>query len=49
MTRLFMLFALLIWATPLLAQQLPPGTDPQNTILIDTKYCLLYTSDAADE
>jgi len=38
MTRLFMLFALLIWATPLLAQQLPPGTDPQNTILIDTKY-----------
>ena len=38
MTRLFMLLALSVWATPLLAQQLPPGTDPQNTILIDTKY-----------
>jgi peptidylprolyl isomerase len=38
MTRLFTLLALLIWATPLLAQQLPAGADPQNTILIDTKY-----------
>jgi peptidylprolyl isomerase len=38
MTRLFTLLALLIWATPLFAQQLPPGADPQNTILIDTKY-----------
>jgi peptidylprolyl isomerase len=38
MTRLFTLLALLIWTTTLFAQQLPPGTDPQNTILIDTKY-----------
>jgi cyclophilin family peptidyl-prolyl cis-trans isomerase len=38
MTRLLALLALLIWTTPLLAQQLPPGTDPQNTILIDTKH-----------
>jgi peptidylprolyl isomerase len=38
MTRLFTLFALLIWAMPVFAQQLPAGTDPQNTILIDTKH-----------
>jgi cyclophilin family peptidyl-prolyl cis-trans isomerase len=38
MTRLLTVLALLIWTTPLFAQQLPPGTDPQNTILIDTKY-----------
>src|SRR5206468_8946075 len=38
MTRLLTLLAFVIWATPLVAQQLPPGADPQNTILIDTKY-----------
>ena len=30
--------ALLIGASPMSAQQLPPGSDPQNTILIDTTH-----------
>jgi peptidylprolyl isomerase len=41
MTRLVHLFAVLaalICAAPAIAQPLPAGTDPQNTILIDTKY-----------
>jgi peptidylprolyl isomerase len=41
MTRLVHLFAVLaalICAAPALAQPLPAGVDPQNTILIDTKY-----------
>ena len=38
MIRLLTVLAALIWATPLFAQQLPPGVDPQNTILIDTKH-----------
>ena len=41
MTRLVRLFAVLtalVCAMPALAQTLPAGTDPQNTILIDTKY-----------
>lgn len=41
MTRLLHLFALvaaLIVAAPAFAQKLPAGLDPQNTILIDTKY-----------
>jgi peptidylprolyl isomerase len=41
MTRLVHLFAVLaalICAVPAIAQPLPAGLDPQNTILIDTKY-----------
>jgi peptidylprolyl isomerase len=39
MIRLLALVAALIYAAPALAQQqLPPGADPQNTLLIDTKY-----------
>jgi len=41
MTRLVHLFAVLtalICAAPAIAQPLPAGADPQNTILIDTKY-----------
>jgi peptidylprolyl isomerase len=41
MTRLVHLFAVLaalICAAPAIAQPLPAGVDPQNTILIDTKY-----------
>src|SRR5580693_1824620 len=41
MTRLVHLFAVLaalICAAPAVAQPLPAGLDPQNTILIDTKY-----------
>ena len=38
MIRLLALLAVLICAAPALAQQLPPGADPQNTLLIDTKY-----------
>ena len=38
MIRLLAVIAALICAAPALAQQLPPGADPQNTLLIDTKY-----------
>ena len=38
MIRLLALVAALICAAPVLAQQLPSGADPQNTLLIDTKY-----------
>jgi peptidylprolyl isomerase len=41
MTRplhLFAVLAVLICAAPALAQSLPAGVDPQNAILIDTKY-----------
>ena len=41
MTRLIHLFAImaaLIVTAPAIAQPLPAGLDPQNTILIDTKY-----------
>jgi peptidylprolyl isomerase len=41
MTRfvhLFAILAALICAAPAIAQPLPAGSDPQNTILIDTKY-----------
>ena len=38
MIRLLAFFAALICAAPAFAQQLPPGADPQNTLLIDTKY-----------
>jgi peptidylprolyl isomerase len=39
MIRLLALVAALICAAPALAQQqLPPGADPQNTLLIDTKH-----------
>ena len=36
MIRMFAVVAALAWATPVLAQPLPAGLDPQNTILIDT-------------
>src|SRR5246127_60707 len=39
MIRLLAALAVLIFVAPALAQQqLPPGADPQNTLLIDTKY-----------
>ena len=41
MTRfvhLFAVLAALICAAPAIAQPLPAGLDPQNTLLIDTKY-----------
>ncbi len=38
MFRLFVLFAALICAAPAVAQPLPAGADPQNTLLIDTKH-----------
>ena len=36
--RLFALLAVLVCAAPAPAQQVPAGVDPQDTILIDTKY-----------
>jgi peptidylprolyl isomerase len=38
MFRLLVLFAALICAAPAVAQRLPAGADPQNTLLIDTKH-----------
>ena len=39
MIRLLAALVVLIFVAPALAQQqLPPGADPQNTLLIDTKY-----------
>jgi peptidylprolyl isomerase len=38
MIRMFAVVAALVCATPVLAQPLPAGLDPQNTILIDTAY-----------
>src|SRR5256884_9989765 len=38
MIRLLALFAALICAVPAPAPQPPPGADPQNPLLIDTKY-----------
>jgi peptidylprolyl isomerase len=38
MFRLLVLFAALICAAPAVAQKLPAGADPQNTLLIDTKH-----------
>jgi peptidylprolyl isomerase len=38
MFRLFVVFAALLCAAPVLAQPLPAGLDPQNTLLLDTKY-----------
>ena len=38
MIRLFAILAALFCATPAVAQPLPAGLDPQNTILIDTKH-----------
>jgi peptidylprolyl isomerase len=38
MIRVIAVLALLLYAAPVLAQPLPPGLDPQNTILLDTKY-----------
>ena len=38
MIRALALLAALVCATPALAQTLPAGLDPQNTILLDTKF-----------
>jgi peptidylprolyl isomerase len=38
LVRLFAILAALVCAVPAVAQKLPAGTDPQNAILIDTKY-----------
>jgi peptidylprolyl isomerase len=38
MIRLLAALAVLVCAAPALSQQLPAGADPQNTLLIDTKY-----------
>ena len=38
MIRLLVLLAALICAAPAIAQPLPAGADPQNTLLIDTKH-----------
>jgi peptidylprolyl isomerase len=38
MTRIFALLVALVCAAPAFAQSLPAGLDPQNTILLDTKY-----------
>jgi peptidylprolyl isomerase len=38
MFRLLVLFVALICAAPAVAQKLPAGADPQNTLLIDTKH-----------
>jgi len=38
LVRLFAVLAALVCAAPAVAQPLPSGVDPQNTILIDTKY-----------
>jgi peptidylprolyl isomerase len=38
MFRLLAVIAALVFAAPALAQPLPAGSDPQNTILLDTKY-----------
>lgn len=38
LVRLFAVLAALMCAAPALAQPLPAGLDPQNTILIDTKF-----------
>jgi peptidylprolyl isomerase len=38
MIRILALLAAFACATPLMAQTLPAGLDPQNTILLDTKY-----------
>ena len=38
MIRLLAVLAVLVGAAPALAQQLPAGADPQNTLLIDTKH-----------
>ena len=38
MTRLFVALAALVFATAAVAQNLPAGLDPQNTILLDTTY-----------
>jgi peptidylprolyl isomerase len=38
MVRLLAVIAALVYAAPALAQSLPAGLDPQNTILLDTKY-----------
>src|SRR5580704_11660412 len=38
MFRMFAVIVALVCAAPAFAQPLPPGLDPQNTILLDTKY-----------
>jgi peptidylprolyl isomerase len=38
MLRVFAVLMALVYVTPVVAQPLPAGLDPQNTILLDTKY-----------
>jgi peptidylprolyl isomerase len=38
MVRILAVIAALVFAAPALAQSLPAGLDPQNTVLLDTKY-----------
>jgi peptidylprolyl isomerase len=38
MFRMLVVFAALLCAAPAIAQKLPAGADPQNTLLIDTKH-----------
>ena len=38
MTRILAVLFAIMCAAPVIAQTLPPGLDPQNTILLDTKY-----------
>jgi peptidylprolyl isomerase len=38
MTRILAVLFAIMCAAPVIAETLPPGLDPQNTILLDTKY-----------
>ena len=38
MTRILAVLFVIMCAAPVIAETLPPGLDPQNTILLDTKY-----------
>ena len=38
MTRILAVLFAIMCAAPVLAETLPPGLDPQNTIFLDTKY-----------
>jgi peptidylprolyl isomerase len=38
MTRILAVLFAIMCAAPVIAETLPPGVDPQNTILLDTKY-----------
>ena len=38
MTRILAVLFAIMCAAPVIAETLPPGLDPQNTIFLDTKY-----------